>query len=309
MSWRIEKIAERQDHFIIGLDEGISSYTNNKYILVCRLEKLTEHLNKKYGLSINTLSYEKYKCEGKTERLLRLLKYMHSGEKSREEIAEHFGISERQLNNDLKLLQDGFEFMDCSMQINRIVRKKNTYNSIIHPVFLALRTDEIYALTVGLKLLSRGTVFEQSLSHIADMVYKQLSEYAKEMADRNAEENKIDFEEEDLTFISSQKYMERTSRAFAYFLKEPINCIVTYLENGNREVIRGTMHLIGDSDNFDRILIKSEETCKELDIKDVVRLEPKKGISPILWDADLDPSEIYIQEQKYAWDENCFNVS
>ena len=81
------------------------------------------------------------------------------------------------------------------------------------------------------------------------------------MADCHAEEHKIDFEEEDLTFISSEKYMERTSRAFAYFLKEPIN--VTYLENGNQKIIRGTMHLIEDADNFDRILIKSEETCKE----------------------------------------------
>ena len=87
----------------------------------------------------------------------------------------------------------------------------------------------------------------------------------------------MDFEEEDLTFISSEKYMERTSRAFAYFLKEPINCIVTYLENGNQKIIRGTMHLIEDADNFDRILIKSEETCKELDIKDVVRVEPVSG--------------------------------
>jgi len=275
LSWRIEEIAKRHDRFTIGLDEGISSYTNNKYILVRRLEKLIEHLNKKYGLSIDTSSFEKYKCEGRTERLLRLLKYMHSGEKSREEIADHFGISERQLNDDLKILLDGFEFMDCSMQINKIVRKKNTYNSVIHPVFLALRTDEIYSLTVGLKLLSRGTVFEQSLGHIADIVYKQLSRYAKEMADCHAEEHKIDFEEEDLTFISSEKYMERTSRAFAYFLKEPIN--VTYLENGNQKIIRGTMHLIEDADNFGRILIKSEETCKELDIKDVVRVEPVNG--------------------------------
>ena len=157
--------------------------------------------------------------------------------KSREEIADHFGISERQLNDDLKILLDGFEFMDCSMQINKIVRKKNTYNSVIHPVFLALRTDEIYSLTVGLKLLSRGTVFEQSLGHIADIVYKQLSRYAKEVADCHAEEHKMDFEEEDLTFISSEKYMERTSRAFAYFLKEPINCIVTYLENGNQKLL------------------------------------------------------------------------
>ena len=134
LSWRIEEIAKRHDRFTIGLDEGISSYTNNKYILVRRLEKLIEHLNKKYGLSIDTSSFEKYKCEGRTERLLRLLKYMHSGEKSREEIADHFGISERQLNDDLKILLDGFEFMDCSMQINKIVRKKNTYNSVIHPV-------------------------------------------------------------------------------------------------------------------------------------------------------------------------------
>ncbi len=289
LDWRINEIIENQDRFVMDLQEGVRSYSRDKYTLVCRLEVLIQHLSKKYGLSCRNDLFDNFKYREKSERLLKLLKYLHAGEHSREEIASQFGISTRTLDGDLNELQDGYEFLDTRMQIEKLVHKKNTYNSVIHPVFLALRTDEMYSLTVGLKLLSKGTVYEQSMGHIADLVHQQLSSYAKQVVDIQADQEGVSFDPEELEFISTAKLMEQYNRAFAYFLKEPIECVVSYREKGDKgdkgekgekgemEQIKGTMHLPEylseeSARSFNRVVIRSDEGSKELDINDVVRI-------------------------------------
>ncbi len=153
------------------------------------------------------------------KRLLNILKYLHHGEKKRADIADDFGISERALANDLKELQEGFNFMGVEMKINKLERGTNTYRSMIHPIFIAMHSAEIYAMTVGLKLLSKGTVFETTLGRIADVIHKQLSGYAQEMVDGHQEEVNIHFKEDTTKFLNSGEFMLR-ERPFTYFLKE-----------------------------------------------------------------------------------------
>jgi len=113
----------------------------------------------KYGFCYEKTLLSNFKYKDRSERLLKMLKYLHSGAKKREQIAHDFGISERTLADDLKNLLDGFLFLENTMKISVLERKKNTYHSLIHPIFLALNTSEIYALTVGLKILCQDTVF------------------------------------------------------------------------------------------------------------------------------------------------------
>ena len=210
----------------------------------------------------------------RTERLLKTLKYLHSGDKNREQIAKHFGISARALAVDLKTLLDGFNFMESTMQISKLERKKNTYRSMIHPVFLAMNTSEIYALTVGLKLLSQGTVFEDSLGSIADKVYKQLSEYAKEMADQHTDDLNISFEAGELNFINSYELFIRRNCPFSYFLKEPLPCEVTCLENGKQLTLSGVLKLarVDGELTYDRIVVQTDCNTHELAIKGVLSI-------------------------------------
>ncbi len=74
--------------------------------------------------------FEKY------ERMIEILKYLHEGPKTREEIATNFNISIENLNDDLKELQNGdYSFLGYKMQID-LKRGENTYDSTIHPIFL-----------------------------------------------------------------------------------------------------------------------------------------------------------------------------
>lgn len=271
---KILDILADQDSFYEDVLIGIRSYFQDKYLLTSRLEKLFKHLKKNFGFIFSEDFFVNLKNRDRTERLLKTLKYLHSGDKSREQIAENFGISDRALADDLKTLLEGFDFLESTMQISELERKKNTYRSLIHPVFLAMNTSEIYALTVGLKLLSQGTVFEDSLGSIANKVYKQLSGYAKAMADQHTDDLNISFEEEELKFINTCDLFFNRDCPFTYFLKEPLPCEVTYLENGKELTLTGVLKLarVDGELKFDRIVVQTDCNTHELAIQGILSI-------------------------------------
>ncbi|MGI1658230.1 MAG: helix-turn-helix transcriptional regulator [Desulfitobacterium sp.] len=235
----IGEYLEMLEDFTANIYDGVKSYPNAKHTLVAHLNHLLQHLKGRYSISYEVSFLSNFNYREKSERLLKMLKYLHSGERKRSQIADEFGISERALADDLKTLQEGYEFMDTTMQISELKRGSNTYQSLIHPTFLALNTSEIYALTVGLKLLSKDTVLEDTLDTLANKIYKQLSSTAKEIVDQQADELSLSFEEEELKFTNTYDLMKRRNTPFAYFLKEELPCRVMYLKDGKMHSIVG----------------------------------------------------------------------
>lgn len=273
----VEEIIKDQDRFAVGLADGVKSYPNDKYALVVRLENLLVHLQRRYGLSVSVSILENFKCRDRNERLLKILKYLHTGDKSRAQIAEAFGISERVLSDDLGSLQGGFRFMGNQMQIRQLGRGTNTYRSMIHPVFLALNSEEIYTMTVGLKLLSRGTVFAESVDRVTDKIYQQLSDYARGMVDNHVDGEKVQFDRSDMVFLSTYSLMKESDKPFPYYLKEALLCRVVYRTNGELAEITGTLHLA--ESGYDSVVVRSEDGVTEVHIDDVVKVSADHGIN------------------------------
>lgn len=217
----------KDEEFVVNIIDGVKSYPNDKAKLSERLELFLDYLEKKYKYKYSKRAFENFKIKEKNERLLLMLKYLHTGDKTRADIAEEFGISERTVSDYINVLQDGFSFLGTEMSIQGVDRGTNKYRSLIHPTFLALNSSEIYSLTVGLKLLSKDTVFEQSLGRVADLVYEQLSQSAQEMIDIHKDDT-VYFKEDEMKFINSMKLGQMQESPYSYFLKEPIECIVTY---------------------------------------------------------------------------------
>lgn len=67
--------------------------------------------------------------------------------------------------------------------------------------------SEIYSLTIGLNRLSKGTVFEHALKPIADKVYQQLSDYAKEVIDKQSAAIDITFEGQEMHFLNTMSFI------------------------------------------------------------------------------------------------------
>ena len=122
---KIRDILADQDSFQEDVLIGIRSYFQDKYLLTSRLEKLFKHLQRNFGFSFSADFFLNLKNRDRTERLLKTLKYLHSGDKSREEIAKNFGISDRALADDLKTLLEGFDFLESSMQISELEDRKS----------------------------------------------------------------------------------------------------------------------------------------------------------------------------------------
>lgn len=270
----IEDILKGDSEFIINIVEGVKSYPNDKCKLSERLEKLLISLKDKYGVKFDLNTFENFKIKDKNIRLLKMLKYLHAGGKTRSEIAEDFGVSERTVADDLASLQDGFNFLGTEMKINKLSRGSNKYKSIIHPIFLAMNSSEIYSLTVGLKLLSKGTVFEDSLNRISNAVYEQLSETSKNMIDEHVDDT-VYFQDDNMQFIDSRNLGQLYNRPFTYYLKEPILCKVAYIKDGENLESEGILKLADQSSGnmYDMLLLENEEGTIILDKEQVRRIE------------------------------------
>ena len=257
---KIIDILKDSNDFIFNVIQGVKSYPNDKYKLSERLDILLVHLKKKYELNYSESIFDNFKIKDKNERLLMMLKYLHSGEKSRSDIAEDFGISERTVADHLLTLQDGFSFLGSEMKIQELERGTTKYRSLIHPVFLALNSSEIYSLTVGLKLLSKDTVFENTLGRIADAVFEQLSEDSKEMINKHKTDN-VTFDNDEMKFINSLELARKHDSPFTYYLKEPIECVVTYDEDGNHVKYQGILRLTEASigNIYNKVIIVNDE--------------------------------------------------
>jgi DNA-binding Lrp family transcriptional regulator len=260
--------------FLFGIESGLRSFPNDKQSQAKRLQALLRYLQKRYDCAIDLTFLDTFMIRSREERLLQILTYLHSGNKSRADIAEALGISERTLSNDLATLMDGFEFMGYQMKISQL-KQDNSYTSLIHPLFLAMRTDEIFSLTVGLKLISKGTVFEESLSRLADMVYKQLSSPAKVIIDQHSESHDISYTDSEMKFIDSITALKTRAKAnLPYFLKEPIPCRVLYISGDTEKSITGIMRLHNDGSNqWDKIRMENEDGEIIVEVHDVFLIE------------------------------------
>ncbi|CAA7603211.1 Winged helix-turn-helix DNA-binding domain protein [Acididesulfobacillus acetoxydans] len=267
----LREIRANQGEFTAEIENGIRSHPGAKVKQAAKLGFLIDHLNRKYDLECDVSFVDKFKQEDRSIRLLEILKYLHSGSKTREEIAAKFDISERLLSEDLKTLRKGFEFMGTKIQISgELKRKVNTYESPIHPVFLALNSAEIYALTLGLKLLTENTIFQQTLGRVSDLIYLQLSDFARELIDSQPEAKEIEFKGEERKFLSSLQMVGSYDRPFSQYIKSQRVCLVKYFLNEEEKTVKGTLHLAPkNSGRFQSICVQSAEGSLIIPIDDI----------------------------------------
>lgn len=270
----IIEILSSPDDFMFNLVNGIKSYPRDKAVLTDRIIKFLDYLEIRFDVSFNKHEFENFRIKSQSERLLQILKYLHSGDKNRAQIADAFGISERTLSEDLAILLDGFEFLGTEMKISSLERGTNKYRSHVHPIFLALNSAEIFDLTIGLKLAGKDTVFESGFSRIANLVYKQLSHSAKEMIDKSGYSSGL-FDDEKLKFKNSLEANEDNEKFFSYFLKDGTKCNIKFRQEEEIKEEKGVIKIfsIGARYNLDRIMISSEDKEITLGIEKVIIVE------------------------------------
>lgn len=279
----INYILDNHIDFFKSIPDGISSYSRDKNKLQDCLMDFLSYFIKLYNIKIDINTYlptinftEKY------ERMIKILKYLHEGSKTQEEIAEHFDISTTSVKDDLRELQNGdYSFFDYKMQID-LNRKTNTYDSTIHPIFLPLNLSEVYALTVGLKLIGKGTAFNDIFDYISESIYNQLSEYGQKRIFDKAKEFSINFcnainKEYRYEPDNPDKHLKQNrAQMIAYYLKSGSLCEIEYDSVSGIKIIIGKLSYIKSNKNnynFKKILITSEKQEEtEIDLSKIITI-------------------------------------
>lgn len=162
---------------------------------------------------------------------IRLIKYLHGGSNPGEEyqhnrfdIANKFGVSINTIDNNLRDLQDGVHILGSNIKID-LRRGVNNYDNTVHPVFLALNLSEVYFLTIVLKKLTEKTNFSDAATVLIADIYRQLSDYAKDIIDVNATNEEITLFEKDVKEYETG-YREEKSNDLHYLLKTREPCLL-----------------------------------------------------------------------------------
>jgi len=270
--------------FLEKTADGIQSYQRAKNKLNYYIRDFLMFFGSQNQIKIDIETYfPPLKFEEKYERMIEILKYLHEEPKTREEIADHFGISERALSEDLSELQNGdYSFLGYNMKIN-LRRGDNTYDSTIHPIFLPLNLSEVYALTIGLKLTGKGTAFEDVFNYVSDCIYDQLSTYGQKRISEKAKATDVRFSdnhkkayryEED---ILSAELKQKRSQMFAYYLKSGALCEIEYDSADGIRTVTGRIDLAKDNRKgfiVNRLrIINQRQTEVEIDLDKVVTIK------------------------------------
>lgn len=229
-------------------------------------------------LKIQNLFYQGRILENKIERQLDIIKKLQETPMTKDELADYYCVTRKSIDRDIDELQiDGLQLLGQKVKLKveyRLSQKgeANTrsqelyYSSTAHPIFLPLNMTQVYAMTAGLKKLARGSEYESILNHIADWVYSQLTEYAKDIIqnsiDRQGE--RISFKEVKPEFREERKMFSNNIREELVFLEKSQKKAVIHYKNpdtGLKEVAIGYMEIldpnkIGVYQNNEYILIK-----------------------------------------------------
>jgi len=193
-------------------------------------KKFFQYLNHTpgYDLNLSIDDYVRRPEEDKRERQITLLKELHGEPKTIAMLTEEFAISDRTLRNDLNELENGIEFLGQAIKptIQRGGRNGQvSYSSTVHPIFLPLNMTEVYALTVGLKKVAKGTPYEGILGDMADWIYSQLSDYGQNLIQKSLlaqkNQNMISFSHDRSSGFMDEKemFIQKRQHRLAYLEK------------------------------------------------------------------------------------------
>ena len=202
-----------------------------------------------------------------------LLKHMQGGRDSthivvtQQRYADEFDMTLQAIQNRIRDLQNGKEILGHHVRIKTGGRGHASYDDTVHPVFLALNLSEVYLLTIVLKKAFCETKFEDDAGCIANDIYQQLSEYAKDRIDRQAETIGIAFEEGDPFSPIGYRYEEEGT---IYFLKSGERCRLTIGDQCFRgRIIMDELTFSMLTDNGEKIALP-EDRAKYSLTRDVV---------------------------------------
>lgn len=235
-----------------------------------RLKLYFAWLNRNYDthLMIDEICPDRKAFESAIERQIDIIKYLQGTPKTMEDLRAHYWLDEKNIRPDLNALENGMEFQNQNIKI-QMDRERSSdgkqqliYNSTVHPVFLPLNLTQVYALTVGLKKISKDTQYDNILNDLSNWIYTQLSDYAKDILSKSIEkwDEPIAFVERSQEYNSENEiFRDNMLNKYHSYEKRGELRSISYAVNDEVHKAEGRVQ-VKDSYNIQVISQESEKT-------------------------------------------------
>ena len=161
---------------IYKLEDYFANSQNPKRNAHAILVEFNNYIKKKYLIEFPNIPEVTNLYSSHIERHMQLLKEMHEPKKV-SELAQSLHLGNVATNHYIKDLENGYVFMDTEIKVN--VHREHRHDrcrSVVHPVFLALNSTELSHLLSYLQETD-----DVVLGRIGNLVYSQLTDYAKKV--------------------------------------------------------------------------------------------------------------------------------
>jgi len=195
-----KKNSRRDDSYFLQ-DQGISA---NEEINANGLESLTASIKDSIKRSSNkkgTIEVYKIFCEylekksilvkidwptvdisNRLECILFIAKYLQDG-KPKSELENILMLGEKTINEYVKTLEEGTEFLGTPFRVDTTRRHRNRidFPSTVHPILLTPNLTQVLIMLKELKAVYvRKKIFQEYAWHLAVNIWQQLSDYARD---------------------------------------------------------------------------------------------------------------------------------
>ncbi|SDY94525.1 hypothetical protein SAMN05660462_01315 [Proteiniborus ethanoligenes] len=281
----LESLQARKEYrpsIVDAFYELLKKTRNNKEYTQKRIVSFSEYLQKKYKIELELGKVFERETLNPYERLVDLLKTLNKG-MTKSELMDHYSISRKPLESDINQLVMGTKILGQEVKIRDIQKEQNkiTYQSTIHPIFLPLNMTEVYYLIMGLKSLSKDqrNIASKTYDDLANKIYCQLSDYARNKIDMKGRELGIRFPyvDEFDTYNGSKDeekmIIDKKRDAILYLWKAGVKCTI-HMNNDDMEIIKDCYidYDIAKGDIFVKDSLYGTR-IRKLDINEVLRID------------------------------------
>lgn len=274
----------------IAVADTMSALQMNKFTIYEMIAEFFKYLNRPKGFNLN-LRIEDYLEKPEKDNMARriaILKSLHGRTLTLDNLVDQYSVSDRTIREDLNKIENGIEVLgnEIKIELNRIRNKGISYKTTVHPVVLMLNMTEVYALTVGLKKISKRTAYETVLNDLADYIYNQVSDYGKDLIDKTLrvhdEHTGIRFDNRmENSFRSEDEMLKNRKNRLVYFEKLGHACglRITIDCDGEVEVIEGG-RITSFGGQMIRIRHDNDERVVNMDqIINIERIIPRRNVN------------------------------
>lgn len=241
----------------------------------CELKIILEELETSIG--INCLYDLKNSFLSTDEIHLAILKLIQEPISQSKLAQNRFHCSEQTLSYYINSLRDGWSLGDMYVQLD--IGRNNKLESSVHPILLPLNLSEVYTLLLALGEFENSHGLQDPhglvINDIANRIYGQLTQYAKDRVTQRLEERGIKYEDDKSTSFTTFRSESPNSddwilknNHWLYFVKSGIpvkvidlkgNCyegkINTYLTEEQKEIAeRHAAFVLKSKDDIEVVL-------------------------------------------------------